>query len=123
MMIAALSALALLATPMPHQDPVDLDQAVVCAAVASSEVERLNGYAANRPLTSQEQAHQVDMQAILDAGLAVLNAWRATSSPADVEALRQRVEPRTIALDTGPMADWNAEINRCGTLFGLGNPR
>lgn len=123
MMIAALSALTLLATPLPHQDPVDLDQAVVCAAVASSEVERLNGYAANRALTSQEQAHQVDMQAILDAGLAVLNAWRATSTPADVEALRQRVEPRTIALDSGPMADWNAEINRCGTLFGLSNPR
>lgn len=122
-MIAALSALTLLATPLQHQDPVELDQAVLCAAVASSEVERLNGYAANRALTSQEHAHRMDMQTILDAGLAVLNAWRATSTPADIEALRQRVEPRTIALDTGPMADWNAEINRCGTLFGLGNPR
>jgi len=119
MIVSALALLALL-TPSAIQDPpVDLDQAVVCAAVASSEVARLDGYAASRSLTADEQAHRTDMSLILDRGLVVLNAWRATSTPADVETLRQRVEPRTVALDTGPMADWNAEINKCGTLFGL----
>ncbi len=118
MMLAALSALTLLAMPLPHQDPADLDQTILCASVAASEISNLNRYAESRPLTAQEQAHLATMQTILNAGVSALNAWRATAAPAEVEALRQRVEPRTIALDTGPMADWNAEVDRCVTLLG-----